>query len=189
MQCLQKPRCQTVQTVDVGERPVSSNDTRCSPSRAMCRCLSYVAKRCSGMAARPMGLQDGASKFSGVHMRASPIPVPMQRPEDFIASPDTPIVKLTKIPASFQDADNPDDCLLAEVDFKWLMAGQGWWIDTTRFHSDASYAAWFIGSAMASQSPALRASAACLLLRCEGVSASAPASATVANPQATTVSL
>lgn len=30
--------------------------------------------------------------------------------------------------------------LLEEVDFKWLMAGQGWWIDTTRLHTDPSYA-------------------------------------------------
>jgi hypothetical protein len=30
--------------------------------------------------------------------------------------------------------------LLEEVDFKWLMAGQGWWIDTTRLHTDADYA-------------------------------------------------
>ncbi|MEO8118113.1 MAG: hypothetical protein ABI606_02165 [Rhodoferax sp.] len=49
--------------------------------------------------------------------------------------------------------------LLAEVDFKWLMAGQGWWIDPPRFHCDPSYAAGLIGLALASQSFALRASA------------------------------
>lgn len=50
--------------------------------------------------------------------------------------------------------------LLAEVDFKWLMAGHGWWIDPARFHCDPSYAAGLIGFALASQSFALRASAA-----------------------------
>jgi hypothetical protein len=50
--------------------------------------------------------------------------------------------------------------LLAEVDFKWLMAGQGLWIDPTRFHNDPSYAAGLLGFALTSQSFALRASAA-----------------------------
>ena len=50
--------------------------------------------------------------------------------------------------------------LLTEVDFKWLMAGQGWWIDTTRFHSDPSYAARYLRLAMASSSFALRQCAA-----------------------------
>ncbi|MEY4884684.1 MAG: hypothetical protein RIS34_2538 [Pseudomonadota bacterium] len=52
--------------------------------------------------------------------------------------------------------------LLVEVDFKWLMAGQGWWVDTTRFHTDPVYAARFLGSALASQCAALRNCAACL---------------------------
>lgn len=30
--------------------------------------------------------------------------------------------------------------MLEEVDFKWLMAGQGWWIDAQRLHDDRSYA-------------------------------------------------
>ena len=46
--------------------------------------------------------------------------------------------------------------LLEEVDFKWLMAGQGWWIDTTRLHSDPSYAARFLRLAKGSPSLALR---------------------------------
>jgi hypothetical protein len=53
-------------------------------------------------------------------------------------------------------------CLLAEVDFKWLMAGQGRWIDTTRFHRDPSYAAGLIRWALASPSFALRECAALL---------------------------
>ena len=52
--------------------------------------------------------------------------------------------------------------LLAEVDFKWLMAGQGWWVDTTRFHVDPLYAAMFLRSALASHCAALRDCAACL---------------------------
>ena len=50
--------------------------------------------------------------------------------------------------------------LLAEVTFKWLMAGQGWWIDTVRFHSDPSYAAGFFRLAQTSPSLALRECAA-----------------------------
>lgn len=52
--------------------------------------------------------------------------------------------------------------LLTEVDFKWLMAGLGWWIDTTRFHSDPAYAAGLLQLAMASPSFAVRGCAASL---------------------------
>jgi hypothetical protein len=45
---------------------------------------------------------------------------------------------------------------LTEVDFKWLMAGQGWWINTGRFHSDAAYAAALLRLALASGCAALR---------------------------------
>lgn len=51
---------------------------------------------------------------------------------------------------------DPRATLLTEIDFKWLMAGQGRWIDTTRFHDDPSYAAGLIRWALASQSFALR---------------------------------
>ncbi len=54
------------------------------------------------------------------------------------------------------------DALLAEVDFKWLMAGQGWWVDTARFHADPDYAAQFLRSALASPCAELRECAACL---------------------------
>jgi hypothetical protein len=53
--------------------------------------------------------------------------------------------------------------LLAEVDFKWLMAGQGWWIDPARFHQDPSYAGHFLQLAMDSPSSALRDCAASLM--------------------------
>ena len=52
--------------------------------------------------------------------------------------------------------------LLAEVDFKWLMTGHGWWIDAARFHCDPSYAADLLRLAMASPSFALRDCAAFL---------------------------
>ena len=52
--------------------------------------------------------------------------------------------------------------LLAEVDFKWLMAGQGWWINPSRFHSDPSYATGFLRLAMTSPSFTLRDCAASL---------------------------
>ena len=58
--------------------------------------------------------------------------------------------------------------MLAEVDFKWLMAGQGWWIDPTRFHEDPSYALGFLRWAMASQSQALRDRAASLQALIDG---------------------
>ena len=35
---------------------------------------------------------------------------------------------------------NPQDDMLIEVDFKWLMAGQGYWVDTTRLRTDSNYA-------------------------------------------------
>jgi hypothetical protein len=52
--------------------------------------------------------------------------------------------------------------LLVEVDFKWLMSGQGWWIDTARLHCDPAYVANLIQLAQASDSPALQSCAALL---------------------------
>lgn len=52
--------------------------------------------------------------------------------------------------------------LLEEVNFKWLLAGMGLWIDMSRFHNDPSYAARFLALAEASGSPALRNCAASL---------------------------
>jgi hypothetical protein len=37
-------------------------------------------------------------------------------------------------------ASEAGDTLLAEVDFKWLMAGQGCWVDAVRLHQDRAYA-------------------------------------------------
>ena len=65
-----------------------------------------------------------------------------------------------------ETASQTDACasLLAEVDFKWLMAGQGLRIDLPRprFRSDVVYAAKLISLALNSESFALRERAALL---------------------------
>lgn len=58
--------------------------------------------------------------------------------------------------------------LLTEVDFKWLMAGQGQWIDTVRFHDDAAYASGLIDAALSSPSFALRECAVLLKTQIAG---------------------
>lgn len=52
------------------------------------------------------------------------------------------------------------DALLAEVDFKWLMAGHGWDIDMARLGDDPAYAAGLLDWAKRSDSSALRECAA-----------------------------
>ena len=61
-----------------------------------------------------------------------------------------------------KDDSDFDACafLLARVDFKWLMAGQGWWIDPHRFQYDMPYADALLRLALASQSLPLRKCAA-----------------------------
>jgi hypothetical protein len=58
----------------------------------------------------------------------------------------------------FTEVTRADACvaLLAEVDFKWLMTGQGRWIDLARFHDEPAYASELLEVALASQSFALR---------------------------------
>ena len=46
---------------------------------------------------------------------------------------------------------NPQDDMLIEVDFKWLMAGQGYWVDTTRLRTDSAYAHVCVEQALHSQ--------------------------------------
>lgn len=48
------------------------------------------------------------------------------------------------------------DNLLVEVDFKWLMAGQGCWIDPDRIRSDPVYATLCLRDAINSPCDALR---------------------------------
>ena len=72
--------------------------------------------------------------------------------------------------APFSDAALKGDCrvsLLSAVDFKWLMTGHGWWVDSTRFSADPAYAATLLGLAMASPSSALRDCAARLQAQME----------------------
>lgn len=86
-----------------------------------------------------------------------------------------------QVPRVNEAAPSADErvLLLTGVDFKWLMAGQGWWIDTTRFHRDPAYAAAFLRLAMASQSFALRECAASLQAQIGG-----PAACGAARPDA-----
>lgn len=55
-------------------------------------------------------------------------------------------------PPSFTDEDRlidfERDKLLAEVDLKWLFAGQGRWIDAEQLHGDPLYASQILKSAM-----------------------------------------
>ncbi len=46
--------------------------------------------------------------------------------------------------------------LLLEVDFKWLMAGQGCWIDPDRMHQEPGYARERVQAAIGSPCDALR---------------------------------
>ena len=80
---------------------------------------------------------------------------------------DTPLREPEAQPASDTDPDTPDpqSSLLLEVDFKWLMAGHGWWVDTTRFREDAAYAASCLASAKGVPSATLRQCAATLQAR------------------------
>ena len=46
--------------------------------------------------------------------------------------------------------------LLVEVDFKWLMAGQGRWVDSARIRTDPLYAGLCLNDAINSPCDALR---------------------------------
>ena len=60
--------------------------------------------------------------------------------------------------ALHSDHDGP----AVEVEFTWLMARQGWWVDTARFAADAHYASELLQLATKSQSFALRECASLL---------------------------
>jgi hypothetical protein len=51
-------------------------------------------------------------------------------------------------------ANERDETLLL-VDFKWLMAGIGWWVDIARWRADPGYALRCLSNAMASDNPCL----------------------------------
>ena len=61
--------------------------------------------------------------------------------------------------------------LLIEVDFKWLMAGQGWWVDSDRMKNDPIYASACIQSALNSDCFPLRDCAQCLRHELDATSA------------------
>ncbi len=52
-------------------------------------------------------------------------------------------------------ADASRVTLLTEVDFKWLMAGQGWHVDAARFQRDTAYAEKLLQLALESSCAAL----------------------------------
>jgi len=64
-----------------------------------------------------------------------------------------------------EPCDEESDLMLAEIDFKWLMTGQGQGIDIARFRCDAAYATECLSLALASESFALRECAALLQTR------------------------
>ncbi|NRF71332.1 hypothetical protein HLB44_30540 [Aquincola sp. S2] len=49
-----------------------------------------------------------------------------------------------------------DDTFLNLVDFKWLMAGVGWWVDLSRLQRDRSYIDQCLQRALRSDSQLLR---------------------------------
>jgi HEAT repeat protein len=49
-----------------------------------------------------------------------------------------------------------DDAFLNLVDFKWLMAGVGWWVDLSRLQSDRGYIDECLQRALKSDSELLR---------------------------------
>ena len=62
------------------------------------------------------------------------------------------------------------------VDFKWLMAGMGWWVDLSRLQSDKAYASACIQNALTSGSELLRQRRAALVPLVESSGAHGPAS-------------
>lgn len=54
------------------------------------------------------------------------------------------------------DAIDKRVLMLEEVNFKWLMAGMGWWVDMSRFRSDPVYACHYLNLAKASDSMELK---------------------------------
>lgn len=69
---------------------------------------------------------------------------------------------MTPMDVNLDCESEEDRLLLAEVDFKWLMSGQGWRIDMQRFHNDSVYADTMLLEAQRSSCPVLRGCAAAL---------------------------
>lgn len=62
------------------------------------------------------------------------------------------------------------DALLAEVDFKWLMSGQGYRVDPKRFYAEQAYTMDLLQLGLHSESPAVHVCAAYLLEKIERAS-------------------
>jgi hypothetical protein len=75
----------------------------------------------------------------------------------------------TPMPLSQTAVPSTDDrlVLLEEVDFKWLMAGHGWWIDTSRLHNDPAYAAHLFDLVEADTTPSAALKDCAALLRAQ----------------------
>ncbi|HEX6362457.1 MAG TPA: hypothetical protein VFZ93_05865 [Albitalea sp.] len=56
-----------------------------------------------------------------------------------------------------------DNVLVDLVDFKWLMAGDGWWVDVPRLRRDAAYAGQCLRAGLASGSDVVRRRAVAVL--------------------------
>ena len=65
-----------------------------------------------------------------------------------------------QVPPADESESAARAALLSEVDFKWLMAGQGCWIDIPRFHHDPAYALTHLEMGLQSSTQALRQCAA-----------------------------
>jgi len=61
------------------------------------------------------------------------------------------------------DVPQRDDGFLNLVDFKWLMAGQGWWVNLTRLQRDKEYLRECLTRAMQTRSDLLQERGAALL--------------------------
>ena len=73
--------------------------------------------------------------------------------------------------ANHEQTRESDDTLLRLVDFKWLMAGLGWWVSLTRLQCDSAYAREWVQRGLASGSQLVRQRSMDLLPASAGTSA------------------
>ena len=94
-------------------------------------------------------------------MQTQYLPIPVMEMDASVKITDTFFARKDEsfVVGAAQRNSDARTLLLTEVDFKWLMAGQGWWINPDRFHFEPSYAAGILHSALASPCGALRACA------------------------------
>jgi hypothetical protein len=73
------------------------------------------------------------------------------------------------------NAQHHDGGFVDLVDFKWLMAGLGWWVDLSRLQRDKAYADECVARGIASGSQLVRQRSAELLSRLVHADAQQPA--------------